>query len=58
MSGSFQPGEILADTYRVERDLGATSIGGRQRVVWPADEQEMLLTGPAEVICRGEVELA
>jgi len=42
----------------VERALGATSIGGRQRVVWPADDKEMLLTGPAEVICRGEVELA
>jgi diaminopimelate epimerase len=43
--------------HGVERDLGATSIGGRQRVVWPANDQEMLLTGPAEVICRGEVEL-
>jgi diaminopimelate epimerase len=42
----------------VERELGATSIGGRQRVVWSADDEEMLLTGPAEVICRGEVELA
>lgn len=42
----------------VERELGATSIGGRQRVVWPADDKEMLLTGPAEVICHGEVELA
>jgi diaminopimelate epimerase len=42
----------------VERELGATSIGGRQRVVWSADDKEMLLTGPAEVICRGEVEFA
>jgi diaminopimelate epimerase len=44
--------------HGVERDLGATSIGGRQRVVWPANDQEMFLTGPAEIICRGEVELA
>ena len=44
--------------HGVERELGAISIGGRQRVVWPADDKEMLLTGPAEVICRGEVELA
>jgi len=44
--------------HGVERDLSATSIGGRQRVVWPANDQEMLLTGPAEIICRGEVELA
>ena len=42
----------------VERSLGATSIGGRQRVVWSADDEEMLLTGPAEVICLGEVDLA
>lgn len=42
----------------VERELGATSIGGRQRVLWSADDKEMLLTGPAEVICRGEVDLA
>lgn len=42
----------------IARDLGATSIGGRQRVVWPEETQEMLLTGPAEIICRGEVELA
>ncbi len=40
------------------RELTATSIGGPQRIVWPADNAEMLLTGPAEVICHGEVELA
>lgn len=41
-----------------DRELTATSIGGPQRVVWPAAGAEMLLTGPAEVICRGEVEFA
>jgi diaminopimelate epimerase len=41
-----------------QRELTATSIGGPQRVVWPAADAEMLLTGPAEIICRGEVELA
>lgn len=41
-----------------ERELTATSIGGPQRVVWAADNAEMLLTGPAEIICHGEVELA
>jgi diaminopimelate epimerase len=40
------------------RELRASSIGGPQRVVWAANDQEMLLTGPAEVICRGEVEFA
>ena len=42
----------------VARQLGATSIGGRQRVVWAADDQQIMLTGPAEIICTGEVELA
>jgi diaminopimelate epimerase len=42
----------------VARELGARSIGGRQRVVWPAEDQQMMLTGPAEIICTGEVELA
>jgi diaminopimelate epimerase len=40
------------------RELRASSIGGPQRVVWTQDDKEMLLTGPAEVICRGEVEFA
>ncbi len=42
----------------VQRELTATSIGGPQRVMWPAGDAEMLLTGPAEIICRCEVELA
>lgn len=40
----------------VRRELTAGSIGGKQRVVWTANDQEMMLTGPAEIICRGEVE--
>jgi diaminopimelate epimerase len=42
----------------VSRELRASSIGGPQSVVWAADDKEMLLTGPAEVICRGEVDFA
>jgi diaminopimelate epimerase len=42
----------------LDRELRASSIGGPQHVVWAADDAEMLLTGPAEIICRGEVELA
>jgi diaminopimelate epimerase len=41
-----------------DRELRASSIGGPQRIVWRANDEEMLLTGPAEVICRGEVEFA
>jgi diaminopimelate epimerase len=39
-----------------ERSLMAHAEGGAQTVVWPANEEELLLTGPAEIICRGEVE--
>jgi diaminopimelate epimerase len=39
-----------------ERTLTVSSIGGAQQVLWPPGEQ-MLLTGPAEIVCRGEVSL-
>lgn len=39
----------------VARELEATSIGGGQRISWPSEQSEMLLTGPAEIICEGEV---
>jgi diaminopimelate epimerase len=38
------------------RSLLAIAEGGSQRVVWPDAAAEMLLTGPAEIICTGEVE--
>jgi len=38
-----------------QRELTSVAQGGVQRVVWPADGKPMLLTGPAEVICTGEV---
>lgn len=40
----------------VERALTAHAEGGAQQVVWPADDAELMLTGPAEIICTGEVE--
>ena len=36
------------------RELTAVAEGGAQRVVWPANDQPMMLTGPAEIICIGE----
>ncbi len=36
------------------RDLIATAPGGAQRVVWPSPQEPMMLTGPAEIICKGE----
>lgn len=41
-----------------DRTLTASSEGGSQAVVWPANDQSMLLTGPAEIICTGEVSIA
>jgi len=37
-----------------ERELTAVAEGGEQRTVWPSTDAVMLLTGPAEIICRGE----
>ena len=37
-----------------ERELIAVAEGGEQRTVWPSADAAMLLTGPAEIICRGE----
>jgi diaminopimelate epimerase len=34
-----------------DRELTAIAEGGAQSLKWPADEDEMMLTGPAEVIC-------
>ncbi len=36
------------------RALTAVAEGGAQRVVWPAAAEPMMLTGPAEIVCRGE----
>ena len=36
------------------RELTAIAEGGVQRTVWPQNDAPMLLTGPAEIVCRGE----
>jgi diaminopimelate epimerase len=36
------------------RELTAIAEGGAQRTVWPANSAVMRLTGPAEIVCRGE----
>jgi diaminopimelate epimerase len=38
----------------VNRSLTARAEGGPQRTVWPANDEPMLLTGPAEIVCTGE----
>jgi diaminopimelate epimerase len=39
----------------VDRELAAVAEGGVQRTVWPSSDAVMHLTGPAEIICVGEV---
>jgi diaminopimelate epimerase len=39
----------------VDRELTAIAEGGPQRTVWQSNDVVMRLTGPAEIICRGEV---
>jgi diaminopimelate epimerase len=39
----------------VDRELTAVAEGGPQRTVWPSNDVVMQLTGPAKIICRGEV---
>ena len=39
-----------------DRTLEASSLGGSQRVVWN-DGAELMLTGPAEIVCVGEASL-
>jgi diaminopimelate epimerase len=39
-----------------DRTLEASSLGGAQRVVWNEGEQ-LMLTGPAQIVCKGEVSL-
>lgn len=38
----------------VARELTAVAQGGAQQVIWPEASAEMMLTGPAEIICKGE----
>jgi diaminopimelate epimerase len=44
--------------HNAARELSAIAEGGTQQVVWPTNSSEMLLTGPAEIICTGEVDFA
>jgi diaminopimelate epimerase len=36
------------------RALTAVAEGGAQQTVWLANDVAMLLTGPAEIVCKGE----
>ena len=38
----------------VDRELTAVAQGGSQTTVWPTNDAPMMLTGPAEIVCKGE----
>ena len=40
--------------WGTNRELTAVAEGGAQRTAWPSNDAVMRLTGPAEIICRGE----
>jgi diaminopimelate epimerase len=42
----------------VARSLTAIAEGGEQQVVWPEASAEMMLTGPARMICQGKAMFA
>jgi diaminopimelate epimerase len=44
--------------HNAARELSAIAEGGTQQIIWPTNSSEMLLTGPAEIICTGEVDFA
>ena len=44
--------------HNAARKLTAIAEGGAQQISWPTNSSEMLLTGPAEIICTGEVDFA
>jgi diaminopimelate epimerase len=44
--------------HNTARELSAIAEGGTQQIIWPTNTSEMLLTGPAEIICTGEVDIA
>jgi len=41
----------------VARSLSAVAQGGTQGIEWSDDNAQMMLTGPAEIICTGEAEV-
>ena len=40
--------------HATARELDAVAEGGAQRTVWASADSEMMLTGPAEIVCVGE----
>jgi diaminopimelate epimerase len=56
-TGTCASSSAAMELRGVARKLSAIAEGGGQGVEWPDSQSEMMLTGPAEIICRGEAEV-
>ena len=56
-TGTCASSTAAMSLWGAARELTAMAPGGAQRVVWPANGEQMMLTGPAEIVCVGEVYL-
>lgn len=53
-TGTCASSAAAITVHGVSRSLSALAEGGKQQVDWPSATAEMLLTGPAEIVCSGE----
>jgi diaminopimelate epimerase len=56
-TGTCASATAAISLWGAARELTAIAPGGAQRVIWPAEDAAMMLTGPAEIICVGEAYL-
>lgn len=54
-TGTCASATAAMSLYGAARELTAFAEGGPQRVAWSANGEPMMLTGPAEIVCTGEV---
>ena len=53
-SGACAAVAVLARRGSVDRDVRVSLPGGDLRITWPADDQPMVMTGPAAFVFEGE----
>jgi len=53
-TGTCASSAAAITVHGVSRSLSALAEGGKQQVDWPSATAEMLLTGPAEIVCSGQ----
>lgn len=53
-TGTSASAAAAMHAHGIARQLSVLSEGGEQNVIWPDNSTELLLTGPAEIIAKGE----